>query len=172
MALAATAPPGQAARLMHNPKEQAEHGIVVEEVSAALAPLGVVEQEATEVLALPHLAHLRTTIHLKAAASLTLGQLVEALHPTPALGGSPRDAAVAWLRAQDHGVDRGRFGAPFGHASGHGPGCCVVAIRSVEWAGSTVRIGTGAGVVADSRFADEWKELDCKRESVKRTLLA
>ena len=62
---------------------------------------------------------------------------------------------------------RGLFGAPFGYQAANGSSLCLVAIRNVQWSGSAVRIGSGAGILAESIFENELAELESKREQVK-----
>jgi len=172
MALAGTTSPAGAARLLETPKECHEHRIVLEDILAALSPMGPICCGKTEVMALPGLAHMKTEITLEADPAVPFLQLVRALHPTPALGGSPREASLAWIKARDRGIARGCFGAPFGITTGRGAGLCVVAIRCLQWTGNTVRLGAGAGVVAASEVEREWEELTRKRDAVKRMLLS
>jgi isochorismate synthase EntC len=66
--------------------------------------------------------------------------------------------------------DRGRFGAPFGIEWPDGRAHVLVAIRNVQWSGTTVLLGAGAGLIAGSRLKAEWAELALKRASVKGML--
>ncbi|MBN2492057.1 MAG: chorismate-binding protein [Planctomycetes bacterium] len=172
MALAGTADPDQAGEELLAPKERAEHRIVVDDVVGALARFGAVTCGPARVVALQHLAHLRTEIALEPTRPVSFAELVRALHPTAALGGSPRAHSAAWLREMDRTQARGRFGAPFGVRAPDGSGRAVVAIRCVAWAGSTLRLGAGAGIVADSRLEAEWAEILRKVKAIRRTLLA
>jgi menaquinone-specific isochorismate synthase len=171
MALAGTAASEEAAARLAASKERAEHRIVLDEVVSSLSEFGRVEHGRTETVSLPHLTHLRTEITLHANRPAPFVDLVKALHPTPALGGAPRDRSLAWLSDQDRDVHRHRFGAPFGYSSGDGTGRCVVAIRCIQWSGDAVRVGAGAGVVAESRLEREWAELKQKRDAVRKMLL-
>jgi len=171
MALAGTAASDDTTDRLTASKERAEHRIVLDEVVSSLSGFGRVEHGRTETVSYPHLAHLRTRITLHANRPAPFDDLVRALHPTPALGGAPRDRSLAWLTDQDRNVDRQRFGAPFGYAAGDGTGRCVVAIRCIQWSDDVVRVGAGAGVVAESRLDHEWAELTQKRDAVRRMLL-
>ena len=172
MALAGTALNEGAGRLLEDPKERAEHRIVLEHILKALEPFGSIRCGDTEILCMPGVAHLKTDILMKLEAETpaTFQDLVHALHPTPALGGAPRAESLAWLKAGDRNVHRGRFGAPFGYRGEDGSGLCLVAIRNVQWAGDALRIGAGAGVVAGSVLDREWWELNQKREAVMKIL--
>jgi len=171
MALAGTAASEEAAARLAASKERAEHRIVLDEVVSSLSGFGRVEHGRTETVHLPHLTHLRTEITLHPNRPAPFVDLVKALHPTPALGGAPRDRSLTWLSDQDRDVHRHRFGAPFGYSTGDGTGRCVVAIRCIQWSGDEVRVGAGAGVVAESRLEREWAELKQKRDAVRMMLL-
>ena len=93
------------------------------------------------------------------------------MHPTPALGSFPRDeSALAKLRTYRDQLDApANFGAPFGVLV-DGAFHSVVGIRNVSWNGTDVFLPSGVGVVRESVFANEWRELSLKRESVKALL--
>jgi len=87
--------------------------------------------------------------------------VVEALHPTPALGGTPRDVAVALIRELES-QPRGWYGSPVGWIDAEGNGLFAVAIRSAVSAGNLARLYAGAGIVADSQAESEWQETALK----------
>jgi isochorismate synthase EntC len=169
VAVAGTYPAARAEDLLADPKEGREHQSVVDDIAQALAPLGSVTVGAREVLHLPGLVHLKTDILATVVEGTAFTALVEALHPTAALGVFPRSAGLAELG--DEGPhDRGRFGAPFGVEWPDGRASVLVAIRNVQWTGGTVLLGAGAGLIAGSRFEAEWEELALKRATVKGML--
>lgn len=168
MALAGTRSLDRVRELLDDPKEQAEHQMVVEDIAEQLTPFGVPEVGPTTVVELPGLAHLKTAIAVRPVRAPGFEEIVAALHPTAALGSAPRNpAAAAWLRRADHGVGRREFGAPFGALFPNGDALCLVGIRNVSWSGPQVRIGAGAGVLAGSRMEMERKELARKRDQVR-----
>jgi len=169
-AIAGTAPLAEAERLLNDPKEVVEHQSVVQDIRSVLAPFGRVDIGPRELLALPDLAHLRTDITLRPTTAVQFEGLVAALHPTAALGVAPRTVGLDLLRALDDDAPRGRFGAPFGVALPDGNGVCVVAIRNVQWNGPDLVLGTGGGVIAESRLDREWDEITLKRTAVRRML--
>lgn len=169
MALAGTRSLARARELLDDPKEQAEHQMVVDDIAAQLAPFGPTRVGPTSVVELPGLAHLRTAIGVHPPAFPEFEEIVAALHPTAALGASPRNhAATEWLRRADTGINRREFGAPFGALLPDGEALCLVGIRNISWRGRQVRVGAGAGVLAGSRMEMERKELARKREQVRR----
>jgi menaquinone-specific isochorismate synthase len=174
MALAGTRPLHLAWQLEADPKERSEHAMVTEDIVRRLEPLGPVQVGPLSVRLLPRIAHLERNITVTLPSDQTrpsFEEFVGALHPTAALGAWPRNAAASrWLRVADEGVARGIFGAPFGFEDEHECSLCLVAIRNLEWQGDRVRLGAGSGVILESRFDHEWRELRNKREQVKNLL--
>lgn len=170
MALAGTRPLSRKAELLHDPKELLEHRLVVDDIVRRLAPFGNIEVGALDILELPSIAHLATPIRFEenGAERMTFAEMVRRLHPTAALGVSPRsDAGERWLREADRGVRRRTFGAPFGLERPDRYALALVAIRNVQWQGDVVRVGSGAGLLPESRLEREFEELRQKREQVK-----
>ena len=95
--------------------------------------------------------------------------LVECLHPTPAVGGFPRERALAAIRELE-AIDRGWYAAPFGWTDLHGDGEFAVAIRSALLSGRSASLFAGCGIVADSSPADELAEADAKLIPVRDAL--
>ncbi|MEM9174342.1 MAG: isochorismate synthase [Myxococcota bacterium] len=126
--------------LLASAKERAEHGHVVEAIRDVLA-------ERTEALDVPEtpvlrrlfgIQHLETPIQGRLRAEhRDVVALVEALHPTPAVGGVPARAARDWLRRVE-GLDRGWYASPIGWLDLTGGGDFRVALRS-----ALIRNGTG-----------------------------
>lgn len=150
---------------LRDTKQLKEHHIVVEDIQNQLAALGKVKGSKTGLLELDYLVHLYTPIKLTAQASVTFEQLVSQLHPTPALGISPR-AQFPLLKTLREGSDF--LGSPFGLRSSAGHFICLVAIRNLRWDKQFYYVDNGCGVVEESQLDDEWRELRMKRESVKK----
>ena len=170
MALAGTRPLARAQELLSDAKELREHRFVVDDIVRRLAPFGNIEVGALGVMRLPAIAHLVTPIFFAESGSeqMTFAEMVRRLHPTAALGVSPRTAAgERWLREADRGVKRRTFGAPFGLERENRSALALVAIRNVQWRGDTLRVGSGAGLLPESSLERELEELRQKREQVK-----
>lgn len=174
MALAGTAPRHEVGAFIDDAKEIREHEFVVEYLVSRLEGLGEVKRSEREVLDLGSIVHFLSRIEVRLGAEslpADLGALIARLHPTPALGVSPRgDGALRQLhRYRTELGTPGGFGAPFGVAwreGFHG----VVAIRSMGWSGDEVYLPSGVGLIEESRFEHEWRELSLKRNSVKSLL--
>ena len=171
MALAGTRTVTRADELLHDPKERREHRLVVDDIVRRLAPFGNVEVGPLGLLRLPAIAHLMTPIFFAetgGSEKMSFAEMVRRLHPTAALGVSPRTpAGDRWLREADRGIKRRTFGAPFGIEREDRSALALVAIRNVQWQSDRIRIGSGAGLLPESRLEREFEEMRQKRDSVK-----
>ncbi|NPC87290.1 isochorismate synthase, partial [Pyxidicoccus fallax] len=105
-ALAGTAAPGQADGLRGHDKDLREHDAVVRYILAALRPLSerVASDAEPALLPLKNVVHLRTGIRADLRPGITAAQVVAAMHPTPAVGGTPRERALSFL-VEHEGLD-------------------------------------------------------------------
>jgi menaquinone-specific isochorismate synthase len=157
--------------LLEDPKELQEHELVVQDIDEVLGAFGSVKKSKIHLLELPTLWHLKTDLSVPVGHKLDVIELALRMHPTPALGVSPRSAGYHWMQAYADQSKRGRFGAPFMFVfPDKNEAICLVAIRNLQWNKEEVLLGSGAGVVAASLLEREWSELSQKRESVKRIL--
>jgi len=149
--------------LMTSPKERAEHQFVVDEVRRKLAATGVELDELadTELMRIPGIQHLFTPVSGRRPADVSILDLVEALHPTPAVGGTPNTTALAWIRDNED-LDRGWYAAPVGWTDTSGQGEFRVGLRSGLFSPTTTRLFAGCGIVAESDPDDELEETKTK----------
>jgi len=155
-----------APHLLSSAKERQEHRLVVDAVSGALAPycdeLSV--PQVPTLVPLGTLAHLGTLIVGRLRSPLPSAlDLVDALHPTPAVGGTPTAAALDYIASVER-LDRGRYAGPVGWVDGGGDGCWAIGIRSAQIEGRRARLMAGVGVVAESDPETELAETDLKLE--------
>lgn len=144
-------------------KNRHEQSLVVRAVDAALAPLAATPLVISETReqAAGHLRHLRSRITADALPGTTLFDLLNALHPTPAVGGYPTAAALAWLA--EHGEQRhGWYSGGIGYLDQEGDGEFSVALRSALLSGRTALLQAGAGIVAGSDPVSELAETEAK----------
>jgi menaquinone-specific isochorismate synthase len=153
-------------------KDAREHRYVVDAVSDALAPVAThLAVPATPVVEhFGSLAHLVTPIRGELAVPLDALALARALHPTPAVGGTPRAEALA-LIARLEPFDRGPYAGPVGWVDAAGDGAFAVALRGAELHGDTAVLRAGAGIVAGSDPEAEWAETAAKLEPMLRALV-
>jgi menaquinone-specific isochorismate synthase len=150
--------------LRRSVKEAEEHRLLVDAVVAALAPVCVGPPKAGEpdVVRFPTVSHLATRVRgvLRRPAPSALA-LAGLLHPTPAVGGLPRAAALATI-ADLEGFDRGLYAGPVGWVDAGGDGEWAVALRGAQLDGPRARLVAGAGIVAGSDPEAEWAETEAK----------
>ena len=169
-ALAGSAAPGQAEGLGGRDKDRREHDSVVRYILAALRPIAaqVTADEEPRLLTLKNVVHLRTGIRAELREGVTAAQVVTALHPTPAVGGVPRDHSLGFLHEHE-ALDRGWYAGPVGWIGPSGAHM-VVALRSALVRGSHARLFVGAGIVQGSSSAAEWRETEMKSLAMLRAL--
>ena len=164
-----------AQQLRASAKNQIEHRVVIDMVHDTLLPwCSYLDwQPEPDVVAVANVQHLGTLIEGRLSQPIPhVLQLVEALSPTPALGGFPRDAALR-LIAQHEGMQRGRYGGAVGWCDRDGNGTWAVAIRCAELSSDrrTARLFAGGGIVADSEPLAELAETQAKFQAMLSALV-
>ena len=157
-----------AASLLASHKDRIEHQITIDMVhDTLLAWCSYLDAETEpQVASIANLHHLATNVEGRLSHPLpSVLELVAALHPTPAVGGDPHDAAMA-LIAGHEGLDRGSYAAPVGWIDHRGNGEFAVGVRSAEISGAQARLFAGVGVVADSDPQAELEETRVKLEAM------
>ncbi|SNS39819.1 isochorismate synthase [Actinomadura mexicana] len=141
----------RAARLFTSAKDREEHRYAAEMVRDALTPLcaHLTVPDEPELLTLPNLLHLASPLRGRLAADRSVLDVVAALHPTPAVCGTPTDTAMDLIRELE-GMDRGRYAGPVGWVDARGDGEWGIALRCAEIDGTRARLFAGCGIVADS----------------------
>lgn len=97
-------------------------------------------------------------------------ELVARVHPTPAVGGTPTDEAVAYI-GEVEGFDRGRYAGPVGWMDARGDGSWAIGIRSADVNGDHASMYAGVGVVAGSRPGTELEETQLKLQALLAALV-
>jgi len=163
-----------AARLTASGKDAREHRFVVDAVHDALAPVAarIDVPDAPVVEHFGSLAHLVTPVRglLRDDAALSALDLARLLHPSPAVGGTPTDAALDAITRLEP-FDRGPYAGPVGWVDAQGDGAFAVALRGAEIAGAHALLRAGAGIVAGSDPDAEWAETVAKFEPMLRALV-
>ncbi len=141
----------EASRLLASDKDRREHALVVNAISAELTALGltVVAADEPRLRTLTHLHHLVTPMLGTATRSVHVIDLVARLHPTPAMGGVPREAALRFAR-ENEPVPRGHYASPVGWVGAGGRGAFAVGIRSALLLPDRALLFAGAGIVRGS----------------------
>ncbi len=132
-------------------KDQREHVFVVEDIQARLDPLTDELRVPSEPVLrkFPTVQHLSTEITGRLAGSQSVIELADVLHPTPAVGGTPRDDSLLFLDKIEE-IDRGWYAGGIGWCDPTGDGEVAVSLRCGLIRGTTAYLYAGAGIVADS----------------------
>lgn len=148
--------------LVSSAKDRAEHMIVADTIREALAPVAAsVNVDAQpRIIKLEKVQHLCTGISAELKPGVSDAELLRRLHPTPAVGGSPRQAAMGWVDRLE-GFDRGWYTGPAGWI---GADSCefAVAIRCGLVFNNRLFLYAGAGIVEGSSPGSEWAEIENK----------
>jgi len=153
--------------LLASEKDREEHAIVVSSIRGLLASVADTLTVAPEpaVMTLRFVQHLATEIAGTMPDGHGLLALGERLHPTPAVGGEPRDTALA-LVDEHEGFDRGWYAGPVGWLGADGDGELCVALRCGIVDRTAATLFAGCGIVADSDPDLEWEESRIKLRAV------
>lgn len=178
-ALAGSAPRGTTAsedaqlgeNLLKSTKDNWEHRLVIDSIHRRLAKLPITCEinPRPRLVKLANVQHLRTPITGTLPIGMHLLDVLAELHPTPAVGGSPRQEARDAI-AQLEDFDRGLYAGAVGWIDGQGDGDFTVAIRSTIISGTQARVFAGAGIVEGSVPAREWEETEVKLRAVLEVL--
>lgn len=162
VALAGTVPRGRADELLTSSKEAREHALVVQAIADALAPHVALAPIAPRPLVreLPNVLHMQTPIEGTLRQDAHVLTLAAALHPTPAVGGVPRERALAWIAEAEDA--RGWYASPVGSFDAEGQGDLFVALRSGLVRDTVAYAYAGGGIVAGSEPAAEHRETEMK----------
>ena len=158
--------------LREDKKEQDEHALVVQQIREVLArhTRDLRVAESPRLLALEGIQHLETPIEGELSNGATLLELVGELHPTPAVGGVPREPALRWLESEER-LDRGLYAGPVGWIDARGEGEFCVALRSALIENERALLIAGAGIVAGSKPDAELRETRLKLRTLLSPLL-
>ena len=149
-------------QLLESEKDRREHGYVLDTVVNTIKDLcdGEVVEDQVSLLKLPRVQHLMARFRGRLADGITDSDLLEALHPTPAVGGLPRDKAIKHIGSLER-FDRGWYAGPVGWIGANSTEFAV-GIRSGLIEDSSLLLYSGAGIVKGSDAASEWQEIENK----------
>ena len=162
---------GQALSQSH--KNVAEHAFAVDSMVKALAPFcSQVDADQTPFpLKLPNVWHLASDVHGVLKENASVLDLAAAIHPTAAVAGTPREAAVELIEELEP-FDRGRYAGPVGWIGEDGDGEWAIALRGGQLQNGQVRAFAGCGIVAESDADSEASETDLKFQPIIQALSA
>ncbi|SET33542.1 isochorismate synthase [Oceanobacillus limi] len=169
--LAGTAPRGETLEedekykitLFNDQKNREEHDFVVQMIKNSMEDYcdNIDVPNEPSILQLRNLQHLYTPVRAKIKDGFSIFDVIDKLHPTPALGGTPREASLQFIRENEQ-LDRGWYGAPIGWLDSNQNGEFAVAIRSGLIQGKHASLFAGCGIVKDSDPEAEYEETTIK----------
>ncbi len=161
-----------AAALLASAKDRHEHALVVNALRDILQPMCSQLTMAPEptVLSFSNIQHLYTPVEGCLRTEAGVLPLVEALHPTPAMGGTPRKLGMEFIQSNEPTL-RGWYAAPVGWIDSNLEGAFAVAIRSGVVQKERAWAYAGAGIVSDSVPESEWEETKWKFQPIIRSLV-
>jgi isochorismate synthase len=156
--------------LLASDKDHDEHAPVRRAIVTSLEAVGArVRAETTpRIKRVANLVHLRTAITAELPAELDAAGLLAALHPTPAVAGSPAREALAWIAR--HEAPRGWYAGPLGWVDARGDAELLVALRAAVVRGARAWIYAGGGIIAGSDPASEYAETELKMTPLLRAV--
>ncbi|GAC1645326.1 MAG: isochorismate synthase [Herpetosiphon sp.] len=163
-------------QLLDSAKNRHEHAVVVDMLRATLGDVcaDLHAPPVPRLLKLSNVQHLFTPVSGRIRSHYTLLDVVARLHPTPAVGGLPRAAALEHIRAEEQ-LDRGWYAGPVGWLDARGEGDFSVALRCGLLRGDTATLFAGCGIVPDSDPVAEYNETCLKltpmHEALARSVL-
>ncbi|SUM37140.1 isochorismate synthase [Mammaliicoccus fleurettii] len=158
------------AELLNDSKNQFEHRYVVDSIIHDIQSFTkqLEYDKKPTILTNKHLYHLYTKIQADLLSENVL-EIVNQLHPTPALGGFPKVEAIKFIEHEEFGT-RGFYGAPLGYIDLDNNGEFVVSIRSMLVRGNAATLYSGCGIVKDSNAITEFEETDLKFKPMLKAL--
>jgi salicylate biosynthesis isochorismate synthase/menaquinone-specific isochorismate synthase len=154
-------------RLMRDESYREEHAIVARRIERTLNRYAIWVATAPEptLVRIANIQHLATPIRAQLAAPVEAIELAGLMHPTPAVGGEPSQAALSLIPALE-GLDRGWYTGPVGWTDAAGDGEFCVALRCALLRGNLARCYAGNGIVRDSSPAAELAETEIKLQAL------
>ena len=152
-------------------KNRAEHKFAVDSLVSALDELCVEIDADNEPfsLSLPNLWHLASDVHAVLKSDSSSLQVVNALHPSAAVAGTPKDKALEIIQ-QIETFDRGRYAGPVGWLGADGDGVWAIALRGAQLEKNTVTAFAGCGIVSGSDPEAELQETNLKFKPITEAL--
>ncbi len=155
------------AKLLSDEKNLKEHNFVVESIKSSIvnfsSDIKIIKH--LQIKKLENIQHIHSTIDANLKNPNTMLLLLKELYPTPAICGSPRDAALSYIKKNEH-YKRGLYSGIIGWFNFEDEGEFLVAIRSGLYTGNKVYAYAGCGIVEDSDPEAEYNESVLKLKPV------
>ncbi|HEY3960030.1 MAG TPA: isochorismate synthase [Solirubrobacteraceae bacterium] len=154
-------------QLLRDASYREEHAIVARRIERILRPhsVWVAAAPEPELVRIANIQHLATPIRAQLTAPMEALELAGLMHPTPAVGGEPRDVAIPLIPALE-GLDRGWYAGPVGWTDATGDGEFCVALRCALLRGPVASCYAGNGIVRGSDPTAELAETEIKLQAL------
>jgi len=152
-------------------KEKTEQRIVVDSILSVLRGLfqeKEIKCSKTFTRRAGNLVHLCNILSVK-TDDFDLKQIIDQLHPTPAVGGIPKNEGVKFLSKHEK-FERSFYAGFFGPISGSGKADLFVNLRCAQIENDRFTLYVGAGITADSEAEEEWEETQKKAQTILRAI--
>jgi len=160
-------------KLLKSTKDLKEHNYVIQYLIKCLEVLKITnfKKSGIKVNSFGDISHLQTLIFSK-VENLCPFELLKNLHPSPAVCGYPKNAALDWINTLES-FPRGNYASPMGWVDASGNASFLLAIRGARYIDENIEFTAGSGIVAGSVLEKEIDEIKLKFESiVKQIFLA
>lgn len=149
-------------------KERAEQGLVGDYIreTLTLCHLDLIEENGPNPIAAGMISHLRTDYRIRVNGKSDFDALAYQLHPTPAVGGIPKEKTLDLIRSLE-GFDRQMYSG-FAGIRQAGFSRFVVLLRIGKIENNSITLYAGAGITADSEAEKEWLETEEKLKTLQR----
>lgn len=150
-----------------NKREQAIVAHYIKEILQRHAD--VIEEEGPYTSRAGQLVHLKTEFHFQPRQGTSIANIIDELHPTPAVCGVPKEQARHFI-IQNEGYDRKYYSGIVGMYDPMGETNLFVNLRCAEILPDTATLYAGGGILTDSTQESEWKETEEKMKTIGRVL--
>lgn len=149
--------------LLDSKKERKEHSLVMDQIIRKIEPFvsNIQVSDNPQILKLKNVQHLHTPISGNLQSNISILDIVNKLHPTAAVAGTPTDKAIEIIRASES-HDRGWYSGPIGWIDSKGDGEFYVSLRSALVKDGAAHVFVGGGIVSESHPDKEWEETELK----------
>lgn len=173
VALAGTQPmQGESLPTHWDGKNREEQAFVADYIRRVIRSQGgtLVEEQGPYTARAGQVAHLKTDFHFRLPHLSAYRPMLEALHPTPAVCGLPKDEALRFILEQE-GYDRSYYSGFVGRTDTGGQTDLYVNLRCMETDGKRIRFYAGGGILPQSDVRSEWEETEEKMDTLRRILV-
>lgn len=151
-------------------KNREEQAFVADYIRSTVRRLGCdVQEEGPYTARAGQVAHLKTDFRFRLRAGIPSKAVLQALHPTPAVCGLPKEEALRFILAHE-GYDRSYYSGFVGRTDGAGQTDLYVNLRCMQTDGCRIRLYAGGGILPSSDAATEWEETQEKMATLKRVI--